>query len=199
MPRRDCQLVLPRSPKVQNTSDESATSSAKYCSSVVAPVSMELMATPASTMPSEETCLNRLRPRMTAATSSEPRNEHSGMAQLPVCVRPRPMMATAAPNVAPCDTPSVEAEASGLRSTACRMQPASPSPAPETMAVQMRGRRLLRMTRLILLSAARPKMPRMSSAAGVLYDPARSDKKNASASTAARRIRKRMLLARMRV
>ena len=105
---------------------------------------------------------------MTAATSSEPRNEHSGIAQLPVWLRPRPMMATAAPNVAPCDTPSVEAEASGLRSTACRMQPASPSPAPATMAVQMRGRRLLRMTRLIFASDARPKMPRMSSAAGVL-------------------------------
>ena len=40
--------------------------------------------------------------------------------------------------------------------------------APATMAVQMRGRRLLRMTRLIFASDARPKMPRMSSAAGVL-------------------------------
>ena len=43
--------------------------------------------------------MNWLSPRMTAATSSEPRNEHSGIAQLPVWLRPRPMMATAAPNV----------------------------------------------------------------------------------------------------
>ena len=44
-----CQLVLPRSPKVQNTTAPSCVSSAKYCSSVLPPVKRLLSATPAST------------------------------------------------------------------------------------------------------------------------------------------------------
>ena len=60
---------------------------------------------------------------------------------------PRAMMANAAPKAAPCDTPTVEAEAIGLRSTLCITQPTMASPKPATMAVQTRGpRRLKTMT-----------------------------------------------------
>ena len=127
---------------------------------------LELMATPDSTMPSAETCLSRDSPRITAATAMEPMNDHREMATPPV--RFRVTMAKAAPKVAPWETPRVEADASGLWRMAWRMQPARPNPAPATMAVQMRGRRLLRMTRFTFLSADFPKMPLISSAVGVL-------------------------------
>ena len=134
---------------------------------VVAPVSMELMATPASTMPSGLICRKRESPRITAATASEPAKEHrvTPMPLLPA--RPSTTMAKAAPKVAPWETPSVEAEASGLFRMACKMHPASPSPAPPRMAVQMRGRRLACTTRLTFSSCARPNTPRTSSASGV--------------------------------
>ena len=75
MGRRSSHPVLPRSPKVQKTRLVSWISLAKYWISVVAPLSMELMATPARTIPSADTCLNRDSPRMTMATAMEPRKE----------------------------------------------------------------------------------------------------------------------------
>ena len=54
MSRRSDQVALSRLPKVQNTRLASSISSAKYWMRVVAPVNMELMATPARTIPSGE-------------------------------------------------------------------------------------------------------------------------------------------------
>ena len=138
---------------------------------VVAPVNIELMATPARTIPSADTCRNRLRPRITKATAILPTKAHKGMAMPPsppTAPRFSTMMAKAAPKLAPWDTPRVEAEARGLRSTAWNTQPVTPNPAPETMAVQIRGRRLFRTTRLIFSSAAFPNTPRISWDNGVL-------------------------------
>ena len=81
---------------------------------------------------------------------------------------PSTMMAKAAPNPAPWEIPKVLEEARGLRSTDWSTTPATPSPAPPRMAVQMRGRRMLRTTMLMLLSSALPAMPLMSSSTGVL-------------------------------
>ena len=80
MTRRSLQPVLPRSPKVQNTRLASWISLAKYWINVVAPPSMELIATPASTIPSADTCFSRDRPRITTATAMEPRKDHRGNA-----------------------------------------------------------------------------------------------------------------------
>ena len=99
MTRRSLQPVLPRSPKVQNTRLASWISLAKYWINVVAPPSMELIATPASTIPSAETCFSRDRPRITTATAMEPRKDHREMPMPPV--RFRVTMANAAPKVAP--------------------------------------------------------------------------------------------------
>ena len=73
---------------------------------------MELIATPASTIPSAETCFSRDNPRITAATAMEPRKDHREIPTPPV--RFRVMIAKAAPKVAPWETPRVEAEARGL-------------------------------------------------------------------------------------
>ena len=164
------QSVPPRSPKVQNTRVDSCTSSAKYWRRVVAPVNMELMATPARTIPSGETCRNRLSPRITRATAMLPAKAHRGIATLPrppadpICST---MIAKAAPKLAPWDTPRVEAEARGLRRMAWSTQPEIPRPPPAMRAVQMRGRRLLRTIRLILSSEALPNTARTSSPMGV--------------------------------
>ena len=50
-------------------------------------------------------------------------------------------MATAAPNDAPCDTPSVDAEASGFLSTFCITHPLIASAMPTTAAVASFGMR----------------------------------------------------------
>ena len=76
-------------------------------------------------------------------------------------------MAKAAPKLAPWDTPRVEAEARGLRRMAWSTHPETPRPAPAMRAVQIRGRRLPRTTRLMFSSWARPKRPRSSSERGV--------------------------------
>ena len=118
MIHRSPQVVLPRLPKVQNTRLASSISSAKYWIRVVAPVNMELMATPARTIPSGEICLNRDSPRITRATAMLPAKAHRGMAALPTAPAEaafKTTMAKAAPKLAPWDTPSVDAEASGLR------------------------------------------------------------------------------------
>ena len=51
-------------------------------------------------------------------------------------------MAKAAPNAAPCETPSVEDEARGLRSTFCMTHPARLKAAPTTTAAVSLGRRI---------------------------------------------------------
>ena len=53
-------------------------------------------------------------------------------------------MATVAPKAAPCEMPTVDAEANGFSSTLCRAAPASAKPAPATMAHTTRGRRMER-------------------------------------------------------
>lgn len=53
------------------------------------------------------------------------------------------IIADAAPKAAPCDTPSVEDEASGLRKILCITQPVTDNPMPATIAVTMRGKRIL--------------------------------------------------------
>lgn len=60
------------------------------------------------------------------------------------------MIATVAPKEAPCDTPSVDAEASGLRSTLCMTQPVSARATPATIEVTMRGRRTFHTMALVL-------------------------------------------------
>ena len=90
-------------------------------------------------------------------------------AALPLDWMPAPstMMAKAAPKPAPWEMPRVEAEAKGLRSTDWSTQPAAPSPAPPSRAVQIRGRRSERTTVFTAGSSAAPKMPRSSSESGV--------------------------------
>ena len=48
-------------------------------------------------------------------------------------------IATVAPNAAPCEMPTVEAEASGFSRTLCNAAPANAKPAPETIAHTVRG------------------------------------------------------------
>ena len=51
-------------------------------------------------------------------------------------------IASVAPNAAPWEIPTVEAEASGFSSTLCSAAPASARPAPEMIAHTTRGRRM---------------------------------------------------------
>ena len=58
-------------------------------------------------------------------------------------------MANAAPKEAPWETPRVEAEASGLRSTFCMIQPAKANAIPTMMPVTIRGIRMFQMIALV--------------------------------------------------
>ena len=64
-------------------------------------MNMELMATPANTIPSGDTCRNLLRPRITKATAMDPTNAHSGIPKPSVAPNPNTTIANAAPKVAP--------------------------------------------------------------------------------------------------
>ena len=70
---------------------------------------------------------------------------------------PKTMMPTAAPKAAPCDTPSVEAEARGLCSTHCMTAPEDASIAPTSIAAVTLGSLIPHMTVFCCASPA-PKM-----------------------------------------
>ena len=72
---------------------------------------------------------------------------------------PKTMMPSAAPKAAPCETPSVEAEARGLRSTHCITAPDEASSAPMTIAARARGRRMF-ITAVTCFFSAVPKKTR---------------------------------------
>ena len=55
---------------------------------------------------------------------------------------PKTTIPSAAPNAAPCETPSEDAEASGFRRTHCITAPAAASAEPTRIAVTARGRRI---------------------------------------------------------
>ena len=165
MTRISLRVVLPRSPKVQNTNDASSVSLAKYCKSVVAPEKSALSATPASTIASGPMARSFESPRMMTETSilltnaqTDTRTESAS----PAVPAPSTIIANAAPKLAPCEMPSVDAEARGLLSIACKMQPVTPRPAPHTMAVYILGRRTPCTTAFMRLSAV-PKTPLTSS------------------------------------
>ena len=69
-----CQPARPRLPKVQYTTVATMTSSAKYCTRVVPPVNMELMATPARTMVEGVTPRTRERARISTVVAIPPKN-----------------------------------------------------------------------------------------------------------------------------
>ena len=74
-----------------------------------------------------------------------PTNAHKAIAVIPISdeepntVGTITRMATVAPNAAPWEMPTVEADASGFSSTLCSAAPASARPAPATMAHTVRG------------------------------------------------------------
>ena len=75
----------------------------------------------------------------------------------PVFTTPPPntIMPTAAPKAAPCETPSVEAEASGLCSTHCITAPDMASAAPTSIAAAARGKRMPKST-VFAVASPRP-------------------------------------------
>ena len=126
---------------------------------VVPAVNSADSATPASTMLSGVISRRRESPRITVVESMAPANAQAAvMTGLTEEVAPSKaaaplsairMMATDAPNAAPWATPSVLAEARGLRSTLWNAQPESESAMPATSAVRMRGRRMFTMTAVV--------------------------------------------------
>lgn len=98
---------------------------------------------------------------MTAVVATPPRKAHNVTSQgsvtdtappelEAVCTpAPKKTMAAAAPKEAPWDTPKVEAEASGLRSTLCMTQPdmarANPTPVPTAMRGMRTFQRMVRL------------------------------------------------------
>lgn len=56
---------------------------------------------------------------------------------------PRNMIANVAPNIAPCDTPVVNGDASGFSRTDCMTSPAAPRQAPVATAAKTLGIRIL--------------------------------------------------------
>lgn len=81
----------------------------------------------------------------TTLDTMAPTNAHRAIAVIPISdeepntVGTITRMATVAPNAAPWEMPTVEAEASGFSSTLCSAAPASARPAPATMAHTVRG------------------------------------------------------------
>src|SRR5699024_10223497 len=121
------------------------------------------------TIDSGEIWLSLDNPNITNATPMLPANAAIEIKIPPLCEAPafRPIIANAAPKLAPCDTPRVDADARGLSRIACKTHPTTPSPAPATSAVQIRGSRTLRTTTLILGLLALPATPRNNSFIGV--------------------------------
>ena len=103
---------------------------------------MELTATPESTMPSGEIRVSFVSARIRAATSMLPAKARPGTSAPESVFAFNAMIANAAPKLAPCETPNVDAEASGFLKIACNTHPEAPSPAPAVIAVRILGSRL---------------------------------------------------------
>ena len=121
-------LTRPRSPNVQKTTAATWESSAKYCTIVVPAVNSADKATPSSTMLSGVISRTRDKRRITTVESIAPANAKSAVVTGSAVETPsyaadapappaKTMIASEAPNAAPCEMPSVLAEASGLRRT----------------------------------------------------------------------------------
>ncbi len=129
----------------------------------VAPVNMELMATPARTMVEGVVPLTLEIPRI-ASVVAKPEAKAQidtkyGLVMAKAEIVPPPLvwmpaprttMAKAAPKEAPWETPRVEAEASGLRRTHCMETPARARAMPTTIAVTVRGIRTVQTIMLAL-------------------------------------------------
>ena len=142
-------------PKVQNTTAPSEVSSAKYCSSVLPPANIALSAVPARISPPGPMFFLSRDIRITTTDDIEPKTKAQSVTiyglsidtvevELEFVITPPPntIMPNAAPKAAPCDTPSVDAEARGLRSTHCITAPEAASVAPTNIAARTRGRRM---------------------------------------------------------
>ena len=123
------------------------TSSEKYCISVVPPLKTELKATPASTITLGVDSLIRESMSMAIVVIIPPANAQIdtayGLEMLRAVLTwepaPRNTIATAAPNDAPWETPSVDADASGFLRTFCIMHPHIERAVPTAMAAAIRG------------------------------------------------------------
>ena len=117
----------------------------KYCMMVEAPAHRADNATPTKMMLSGVANPRRENSSTTRLETIAPTNAQSAMTPIPMLVEaPRTpgmiiRMAMVAPNAAPWEMPTVDAEASGFSRTLCSAAPASASPAPETMAQIVRG------------------------------------------------------------
>ena len=84
---------------------------------------------------------------------------------------PKQIIATVAPNAAPCETPRVEASANGLRNTLCITQPTMPSAMPAIKAVTTRGKRIPKTIELVCFVPA-PKIVFITSQTEIPEEPA---------------------------
>ena len=120
--------------------------------SAVPPVNIELSATPTKTIVAGVVPRRREMARIITVVAIPPANAQSvtsagfvtvSAEDVPpalTCIpAPKYTIATAAPKDAPWDTPSVDDEASGFRSTFCMMQPLNASAAPTAAAVASFG------------------------------------------------------------
>ena len=102
-------------------------------------------ATPTKIMLSGVASPMRENSNTTTLDTIAPANAHRAMAVMPISdddpktVGTIIRMATVAPNAAPWEMPTVEAEARGFSSTLCSAAPASARPAPDTIAHAVRG------------------------------------------------------------
>lgn len=87
------------------------------------------------------------------------RNALPMIASGPPIIENPSMMATAAPSAAPDATPSVNGETSGLPKHPCIKAPAVASATPPTMAMRIRGNRILQMMLCsVLVGVSKPKI-----------------------------------------
>ena len=137
-----------RSPNCQNMTFVSSTSSAKYWMMVEAPAKRAESATPTKMMlsgrsrPKRENASTTRLDIMAPAKAKRAVMPMFTLALEPVIAGTTIRIANVAPKPAPCEIPTVEAEASGFSSTLCSTAPAIASPAPEMMAHTTRGRRM---------------------------------------------------------
>ena len=93
-------------------------------------------------------------------------------------------MAKAAPNAAPCETPKVDDEARGLRSTFCMTHPARLNVAPTTTAAVSLGKRIEK--RIVRVAASALSVSVVSRSLNVTpVAPEQSDNRTAAISTSA--------------
>lgn len=132
-----CQVAFPKSPNCQNTTFVSSTSSAKYWRMVEAPDQRADRATPTRMMLS-----GRMRPSLENASTMRldamaPTNANRAvvpmptMTSVPASAGTTTRMASVAPNAAPWEMPTVEAEANGFSSTPLQRRTGKAKPAPK--------------------------------------------------------------------